>query len=90
MHRRLLQILCAVLVVATVITLTVLGSTSASALHTVSFVVPAPKLQAVTPTPAQGDGSRAGSTNGIMWMGIAIVLIVILPIALNKRTWTRS
>jgi hypothetical protein len=90
MHRRHLQILCAVLVVSTVIALTVLSSISASALHTASVFVPAPKLQAATPTPAQADGSRAGSTDGIMWMGIAIVLIVILPIVLNKQTWTRS
>lgn len=90
MHRRLHRILCAVLVLLTVITLSVLSSMSASALHTASPLVSAPQLQAPTPTPAQGDGSRAGSTDGIMWMGAAILLIILLPIVLNKRTWTRS
>ena len=89
MHRSLRQILCAVLVVATIVSLSFLGSISASALHTSPAFVPAPSLQAGTPTPAESDGSRAGSTDGIMWMGIAIVLIVILPVILNKRTWTK-
>jgi hypothetical protein len=34
---------------------------------------------------AQGDGSEIGSTDGILIMGIVIVLIVTLPLIFQKR-----
>jgi len=39
----------------------------------------------ITPTPPIADPSEIGSTNGILIMGVAIVLIVILPLAFRKR-----
>jgi hypothetical protein len=35
--------------------------------------------------PAQQDGSEIGSTDGILIMGIVIVLIVTLPLIFQKR-----
>ena len=35
--------------------------------------------------PAQEDGSEIGSTDGILIMGIVIVLIVTLPLIFQKR-----
>jgi hypothetical protein len=43
-----------------------------------------------TPTPTEADGSVAGSTDGIVWMGIVIALIVLLPLLLNRTIWTRE
>lgn len=40
--------------------------------------------QAATPTPI-ADDSEIGSTNGILLMGIVIVLIVTLPLLFHKR-----
>ena len=41
-------------------------------------------LQQATPTPVV-DSSEIGSTNGILIMGIVIVLIVTLPLILHKK-----
>ena len=38
-----------------------------------------------TPTPALGDTSRIGSTDGIMLMGVVISLIVIVPILFPRK-----
>jgi hypothetical protein len=45
-------------------------------------------FQASTPTPIPAAISRAGSTDGIMLMGVVIVMIVLLPILLRRSTWT--
>lgn len=42
-------------------------------------------LQQATPTPQAADISEIGSTDGILIMGIVIVLIVILPLIVQKR-----
>jgi len=55
------------------------GSTWAAAAH----------IQAATPTPTLEVASRAGSTDGIMLMGLVIVVIVLLPILLRRSTWRR-
>jgi len=39
----------------------------------------------VTPTPPVEDSSEIGSTEGILIMGIVIVLIVTLPLVFQKR-----
>ena len=41
-------------------------------------------LQA-TSTPSAGDGSEVGSTDGILVMGVVIVLIVTLPLMFRKQ-----
>jgi hypothetical protein len=46
-------------------------------------------VQASTPTPVVGAVSRAGSTDGIMLLGVIIVIIVLVPILINRNTWTK-
>jgi hypothetical protein len=46
-------------------------------------------FQATTPTPVTDTVSRAGSTDGIMVMGVVIVIIVLLPILLRRSMWTK-
>jgi hypothetical protein len=47
-------------------------------------------LQTTSPTPIATEGiSRIGSTDGIVLMGIVIVLIVIMPIWLRRKTWAK-
>jgi hypothetical protein len=43
--------------------------------------------QDVTPTPEEPDLSVPGSTDGIMWMGVAIAAIVLLPLLTHRRLW---
>lgn len=54
--------------------------------------LPAGMAMQITPTqtiaPEQG-GSQIGSTDGIVLMGIIIVMIVVLPVLLQRRTWER-
>jgi hypothetical protein len=45
--------------------------------------------QAATPTPTPQPISHPGSTDGIMLMGIIIVLIILLPIIFRRSTWTK-
>lgn len=45
--------------------------------------------QPATPTPTSVSVSQPGSTDGIMIMGFAIVLIIILPILLQRGLWVR-
>lgn len=45
--------------------------------------------QAATPTPAGAAVSRAGSTDGIMIMGVVIVIIVLVPILFRRSMWTK-
>lgn len=44
-----------------------------------------PALQQSTPTPLPQNTSEIGSTDGILIMGVVIVLIVTLPLFLHKR-----
>ncbi len=40
-----------------------------------------------TPTPQPQDNSKVGSTDQIVIMGGVIVLIIFMPIFINRRTW---
>lgn len=42
-------------------------------------------LQQTTPTPQVADASEIGSTDGILIMGVVIVLIITLPLIFQKR-----
>jgi hypothetical protein len=42
----------------------------------------------VTSTPAVEDASEIGSTDGIVLMGVIIVLIVVVPILLQRKSWS--
>jgi hypothetical protein len=54
-----------------------------------SYAGAASLSQALTPTPIPTAVSRAGSTDGIMLMGVVIVIIILLPILLRRGLWTK-
>jgi hypothetical protein len=43
-----------------------------------------------TPTPQSEDTSEIGSTNEIVVMGGVIVLIIVIPILLRRKSWKQS
>ena len=62
-----------------------------------NFVVPNQELGAAafymqktaSPEPT-GDVSEIGSTDGIVLMGVIIVLIVVVPILLRRKSWSNQ
>ena len=50
---------------------------------------PALYIQA-TDTPQTQGLSEIGSTDGIVVLGFLIVLIIIVPILLNRKSWTQA
>ena len=44
----------------------------------------------ITPTPQSEDASEIGSTNEIVVMGGVIVLIIVIPILLRRKSWQQS
>ena len=89
MIRRIVRKLYPVLMVVSAVVLASAGAISSSLPYTKSVAAAAVHYQASTPTPLPGAGSRAGSTDGIMLMGVVIVIIVLLPILLRRSTWTK-
>lgn len=45
--------------------------------------------QAASPTPTEQAVSVAGSTDGIILMGVIIVVIILLPLLVRKSTWKK-
>ena len=43
-----------------------------------------------TSTPKPKDLSEIGSTDGIVFMGIIIALIIIIPILLRRKSWMEN
>ena len=48
------------------------------------------KAYDITPTPTDADASVPGSTDGIMWMGVVIALIVLVPMLTTRALWARQ
>jgi hypothetical protein len=46
--------------------------------------------QIASPTPLAGDVSEVGSTDGIVIMGVILVLIVTLPVLFHKKRKARN
>jgi hypothetical protein len=42
-------------------------------------------VQIATPTPLSGDKSEVGSTDGIVIMGIVLVVVVIVPLLFGRK-----
>jgi hypothetical protein len=42
-------------------------------------------LQVTTPTPSANDVSEVGSTDGIVIMGIVLVIVATLPVLFHKK-----
>ncbi|MBC7876057.1 MAG: hypothetical protein H7Y59_02710 [Anaerolineales bacterium] len=78
-HVFAITLLCIALVIAFVTA--TFNRSPASALNTSESSI----FLQTTPTPAQEDLSEIGSTDGILIMGIVIVLIVTLPLLFYKK-----
>jgi hypothetical protein len=90
MDRRRLRAFYPVLIFTAVGILTFLNSDSGFALRGSPDIAPASRLSPLTPTPVPTPGSVPGSTDGIMWMGVVIILIILLPLVFTRSTWTKS
>lgn len=84
------KILLPVLIIAAAGALVLLNSGSSFALRGAAPLEAASRPQIVTPTPAEQDGSTAGSTDGIVWMGVAMAVIIMLPVVLRIITLNKS
>ena len=70
-----------------VVALALSNSAIGAGIHGTSRAVAASPHQGATPTPGAAPRSDAGSTDGIMWMGVAIVVIVLLPVLTRRSLW---
>ena len=61
--------------------------TSFPPLTTQSAISSSAFFSQTTPTPEQQDKSEIGSTDQIVVLGVAISVIVILPIVLRRKSW---
>lgn len=88
--RRILFLTAGLLIaiIAAALTHSIAGQTSQPA----TGPRPALQLQATaTPQPdSQEDKSEIGSTDGIVVMGVVIVLIVAVPIIVRRKHWMRQ
>jgi hypothetical protein len=89
MNKRILWTLYPVLIIGSGILLALTSAASSPILLIKPDAGAAAIYQASTPTPIPEAVSRAGSTDGIMLMGLVIVLIVLLPILFRRSTWTK-
>jgi hypothetical protein len=80
-----LTIILTIFALATVITL--VTSVSSLAMRAASGPAIVHNPQELTPTPEETDMSVPGSTDGIMWTGVAIAAIVLLPLLTQRRLW---
>jgi hypothetical protein len=89
MIRRRFRILTPVFMIASGIALALISAAFAPTLRLQPALAAAALYQASTATPAAAAASRAGSTNGIMLMGLVIVVIVLLPIVFRRGMWSK-
>lgn len=87
MHKRSSRI-ALLIVVGLSVAVVLLSSMAASpVMRGFSAPVAVGPLQDATPTPAEAPASQAGSTDGIMWMSLVIMAIVLIPILTQKSLW---
>jgi hypothetical protein len=60
------------------------------ALFSAALTYSAPPAMQATSTPPPQDLSEIGSTDGIVFMGILIAFIIIVPILLQRKSWMES
>jgi hypothetical protein len=96
MNKRILRTLYPVFMVLTGIILALISAfVSSASVSAVSEsdhrfnpnIAAAAIYQATTPTPVSSAVSRAGSTDGILAMGVVIVIIVLVPILIRRSLW---
>jgi hypothetical protein len=102
MNKALFQILCLVLMMASGLAFTLAfwpPTTGAAQAEVGAVASPAARVelgrpasgghQQLTPTPTPESVSHPGSTDGIMVMGIAIVVIILVPILFQRSVWKK-
>jgi hypothetical protein len=100
MDKAILRVLFPLLILATILAFTLALSPSSSGYaHPSARSTPSagahvqpPRHNSVgaaapTPTPTGARPSQPGSTDGIVIMGFAIVVIIILPILIQRSLW---
>ncbi len=89
MNKALLRVLCLVLMVTSGLAFTLaFSSSTAGDVH--AGPPQARPSQELTPTPEGEPVSHPGSTDGIFIMSVAIVVIILLPILLQRNTWKKQ
>ncbi len=87
--KRLLKILRPVLLMAMGLLLAVVSAVTSPLLVREGNIAQGALLAQVTVTPTPVEISEVGSTDGIVLMAIFIVLIVIVPVIIWRRSWAR-
>jgi len=88
MYRRSNPIAWGILLVALVLLLAVTLAASTVGLRDKSGSIAIPPRQDVTPTAVEEPVSQAGTTDGIWWLGLGIVAIVLLPVITRRIFWS--
>ncbi len=100
MDKALLRVLLPLLILTTILAF-VLALSPSESIHarTAARSTPTPlshtqaarhnpgSVNAATPTPAGEEKSQPGTTDGIVIMGFAIVVIILLPILIQRSLW---
>jgi hypothetical protein len=87
MHKTPASFGLAILVGIVLLVLAMTGAATSSGIGVRAGHTAAGPQQEVTPTPSETPTSVAGSTDSIMWMGLAIVLIALLPLVTRPSFW---
>lgn len=87
--KKILKNLRPVLLVALGLVMAVLSAVTSPMLGNNGNVAQGALLLQVTPTPTPIRLSEIGSTDGIVLMAIFIVLVVIVPVMVWRRSWAR-
>jgi hypothetical protein len=86
-HHRFGPFTIVLLIISIAIAIALVNSVSSFA-QPADVVTPAAgNPQQITETPTDADSSVAGSTEAIMWMGLVIASIILLPLLFNRATW---
>jgi hypothetical protein len=87
-HIRLVGLLISLMVILLIFTIS--ARSFASAPQVEEKIGAAAFFFQATPTPQVQDKSEVGSTDGIVLMGVVIVMIIVVPILLRRKTWADS
>ena len=88
MHKSSQPIAWGILLVTLMLLIVLTVAAGAAGLHDESRSFGVAPAQGLTPTPTAEPRSQPGSTVGIWWMGVAIVVIVLLPVVARRIFWS--
>lgn len=87
--KRLLKILRPILLIAFGLLLAIVSSLTSPLLAKGGNIAQGAFLAQITVTPTPVEISEVGSTDGIVLMAIFIVVVVIVPVLIWRRSWAR-